>query len=204
MAFIVFEGGDGSGKSTQTRVLVRRLRRRGYSVLLTHEPGGTLLGEALRRLLKGRSDISPVSELLMFSAARAQLVEKVLLPALQDGVVVICDRFTASTVAYQGYGRGLDPELIHQLNLTATRGLVPDMTLLLDLPMAEGLARKGNADADTFDAAPMEFHQRVREGDLSQARDARSSWEVLDASQSARALGIAIWAKVQPLLLQRG
>ena len=204
MAFIVFEGGDGSGKSTQARVLARRLRRRGYPVLLTHEPGGTPLGEALRRLLKGRSDISPLSELLMFSAARAQLVDKVLLPALQEGVVVICDRFTASTLAYQGYGRGLDLGLIQQLNLTATMGLLPDMTLLLDVPIEQGLARKGSSGVDTFDAAPQEFHQRVKEGYLSQVRDAVSPWEVLDATYPARELGIEIWAKVQPLLLQRG
>jgi dTMP kinase len=200
MAFIVFEGGDGAGKSTQARALVQRLRRRNYPVLLTHEPGGTSLGESLRRTLKGRQSPSPLSELFLFAAARAQLVEEVVRPALQSGVNIICDRFTASTVAYQGYGRGLDPELIHQLNLAATSGLSPDLTILLDLPVEVGLTRIGSADKDAFHTAPQEFHERVRRGYLAQAAQDPARWLVLDAARPRRELSREIWAKVQPLL----
>jgi len=128
--FIVFEGGDGSGKSTQARSLFRRLRRRRVKVLRTHEPGGTPLGQALRRLLKSGEAMTPISELMLFEAARAQLVQQVIKPFLDQGGVVIADRFTSSTVAYQGYGRGLDRELIERLDREATGGLEPDLTSL--------------------------------------------------------------------------
>ncbi len=143
--FIVFEGGDGSGKSTQARSLNRRLRRRGLPVLLTREPGGTPAGESIRRWLKGRLILQPLSELLLFEAARTQLVASVIRPGLDGGSTVISDRHTASTMAYQGYGRGLDLGLIRQLNQIATGGLVPDLTVLLDLPAQIGLSRRGAA-----------------------------------------------------------
>lgn len=200
MAFIVFEGGDGAGKSTQSRALVRRLRRRGYPVRLTHEPGGTPLGESLRRLLKGHNDLSSLSELLLFAAARVQLVQKVIQPSLKRGESVVCDRFTASTVAYQGYGRGLDLGLIEQLNLSATGGLQPDLTVWLDLPVEVSLARRDQSSGDTFDAAPRQFHQKVREGYASQAARHPEQWFVLDATRDRRALAREIWTKVQPLL----
>jgi dTMP kinase len=200
VAFIIFEGGDGAGKSTQARALLRRLRHRRYSALLTHEPGGTPLGESLRRILKGRQSLPPWSELFLFAAARAQLVEDVIRPALQRGVNVICDRFTASTVAYQGYGRGLDLDLIHRLNLAATAGLSPDLTVLLDLPVEAALTRLGKASPDAFHAAPQEFHERVRRGYLAQASQDPARWLVLDAARPQRELSREIWAKVQPLL----
>jgi dTMP kinase len=200
VAFIVFEGGDGAGKSTQCRSLVRRLRRRGYPVRFTREPGGTPLGESLRRLLKGRPDISTLSELLLFEAARSQLVEKVIRPALAAGETVICDRFTASSVAYQGYGRGLDLGLIDQLNRYATGGISPDLTVWLDLPVAVGLARRYRSDGDVFDGASTEFHQKVRAGYSDLARQQPSAWLVLDATRSSRELARSIWTKVQPLL----
>jgi dTMP kinase len=200
MAFIVFEGGDGAGKSTQSRALARRLRRRNCPVLLTHEPGGTPLGESLRRTLKGRQTLSPLSELFLFAAARAQLVEEVVRPALQRGGNVICDRFTASTVAYQGHGRGLALDLIHRLNLAATGGLSPDLTILLDLPVEVGLTRIVKAYPDAFHRAPQEFHERVRRGYLSQAAHDPARWLVLDATRPPRELSQEIWAKVQPLL----
>ena len=200
MAFIVFEGGDGAGKSTQCRSLAHRLRRRGYPVRLTREPGGTPLGESLRRLLKGRPDISTLSELLLFEAARAQLVEKVVRPALDAGETVICDRFTASSVAYQGYGRGLDLGLIELLNRYATGGMSPDLTVWLDLPVEIGLARRWRSDGDIFDGAPSLFHQKVRAGYAAQAAQQPSRWLVLDATQPRREVARSIWAKVQPLL----
>lgn len=200
MAFIVFEGGDGAGKSTQCRALEHRLRRRGYPVRSTREPGGTPLGVSLRRLLKRRPDISTLSELLLFEAARSQLVEKVVRPALASGEIVICDRFTASTVAYQGYGRGLDLGLIDQLNRYATGDISPDLTVWLDLPVEVGLARRGRSDGDIFDSASPEFHQQVRAGYSALAAQHPARWLVLDATQSSRQLARSIWAKVQPLL----
>lgn len=208
MAFIVFEGGDGAGKSTQARALFRQMQRSGYPVILTREPGGTPLGESLRRLLKNRPGTTPLSELLLFLAARAQLVQQVIQPALQKQTSVICDRFTASTVAYQGYGRGLDLLAIDQLNLLASSGLSPDLNILLDLPPQSIFDRKIAAQRDTFDAAPQDFHQRVREGYLAQAYQESSSessgdssrWLVLDATSPRRALALEIWQKVRPLL----
>ncbi|MEE3142651.1 MAG: dTMP kinase, partial [Chloroflexota bacterium] len=150
--FIVFEGGDGSGKSTQARNLSQRLRRRSIPVLLTREPGGTPSGESIRRLLKGQRSFRPMSELLLFEAARAQLVESVIRPGLDGGTTVICDRYTASTVAYQGHGRGLDLALIQRLNEMATGGLVPDLTVLLDLSSLVGLSRRGAAGSDPFES----------------------------------------------------
>ena len=200
MAFIVFEGGDGAGKSTQARSLARRLRRRHCPVLLTHEPGGTRLGESLRTLLKSQRDITPLSELLMFIAARGQLVEKVIRPALARGLTVISDRFAASSVAYQGYGRGLDLALIDQLNRATTGGLSPDLTVLLDLPVEVGLARKNDSAGDNFDSASPQFHQRVRQGYLAQAALEPEKWVVVDAAQAPRDISRQVWAKVQPLL----
>ena len=199
-AFIVFEGGDGSGKSTQCRHLLRRLRREGYAAIITREPGGTPSGNAVRRWLKGHRDLTPLSELLLFEAARAQLVSTVILPSIQDGTTVVCDRHTASTVAYQGYGRGLDLEVIRQLNRMAVGELVPDLTILLDLSVESALNRKEAKSGDVFDTAPVEFHRRVRQGYLSQAADAPDRWLVLDATQPPRALAQEVWAKVRPLL----
>jgi len=198
--FIVFEGGDGSGKSTQSRALYRRLQRQGYPTLLTREPGGTPSGEVIRRLLKNQQHISSLSELLLFVAARAQLVESVIEPALGTGTNVISDRYTASTVAYQGHGRGLDLALIQELNLVASKGLTPDLTVLLDLPVSVALVRRGDRVADTFESAPAEFHDRVRDGYLAQSAADPQKWLVLDATRSRQQLGREIWAKVQPLL----
>ena len=199
-AFIVFEGGDGSGKTTLSRILCRRLRNHGYSALLTREPGGTPLGEAVRRWLKGRPGLSPATELFLLGAARAELVEKVISPALKGRQIVVCDRFTASTLAYQGYGRGLDMELINLVNKSATRGLRPDLTVLLDMPTEEGLARKGGSRRDNFETESMEFHRRVRKGYLTAAAKEPQSWLVVDWTLSKDARADRIWAKVEPLL----
>ncbi|HLF04231.1 MAG TPA: dTMP kinase [Dehalococcoidia bacterium] len=198
-AFIVFEGGDGAGKSTQAVALFQRLRRRGIPARRVREPGGTPLGESLRRILKSHRDLTPATELFLFSAARAHLVRQAIRPALSGGVIVLCDRFTASTVAYQGYGRGLDLELVRRLNLAATDGLEPDLTILLDLPVEAALARRAKA-SDGFEAAPLEFHRRVRQGYLQQAAQAPGRWLVLDGAQPKAALARQVWEKVQPLL----
>ncbi len=198
--FIVFEGGDGSGKSTQARSLLRRLRRRGVKVLRTHEPGGTPLGQSLRRLLKSGDPMTPMSELLLFEAARAQLVWQVIKPHLEEGGVVIADRFTSSTMAYQGYGRGLDRELIERLNREATGGLEPDLTVLLDLPVETALARKGSGNVDTFDDAPVDFHRKIRRGYSALAAADPEGWLVLDGQRPPEELSREIWGKVQTIL----
>ena len=198
--FIVFEGGDGSGKSTQARSLLRRLRRRGIKVLHTREPGGTPLGQSLRLLLKSGEAMTPMSELMLFEAARAQLVQQVIRPFLDQGGVVIADRFTSSTMAYQGYGRGLDRELIERLNREATGGLEPDLTVLLDLPVETALARKGSGKGDNFDDAPVDFHRKIRRGYSALAASDPEGWLVLDGQRPPEELSREIWAKVQGIL----
>ena len=197
--FFVFEGGDGSGKSTQVSSLVRRLRRRNINVLCTHDPGVTPLGQTLRHLLKRGDPMPPISELMLFEAARAQLVDKVIRPFLKSGGVIIADRFTSSTTAYQGYGRGLDIEMIERLNHEATGGFKPDLTVLLDLPIETALARK-NGSADNFDNAPMDFHREIRRGYCKLAAASSDRWLVLDGQRKAGDLSRDIWAKVQTII----
>ena len=199
-SFIVFEGGDGSGKTTQARSLLQRLRRRGLDAVLTHEPGGTHLGQALRRLVKSEPSVSPISELFLFEAARAQLVGNVIRPALAEGRIVVADRYVASTVAYQAYARELDRYLVDRLNREATGGLMPDLTVLLDLSVDTALSRIERTGNDNFDQAPREFHRRVREGYRAQAEANPDKWLVLDGTRSKRDLGRLIWGKIQPLL----
>jgi len=202
--FIAFEGIDGSGKSTQARALHRRLLHHAHPVLLVHEPGGTPLGESLRRWVKRRQGLFPLTELYLFNAARAQLVEQVIRPALEQGVTVVADRFSASTVAYQSYGRGLDLELVLQVNQGATGGLSPDLTVFLDVLPEIGRGRKSIGNKDNFDAAPLEFYQRVRQGYLDQAQSPVSGngpdWLILDGSKPKTQLSDEIWGIVQPLL----
>ena len=199
-AFIVFEGGEGAGKSTQARLLSRRLAREGYPVVSTREPGGTGLGEAVRRWLKTRRGLTPLAEILLVTAARAQHVTGVISPALESGQVVVCDRFMASSVAYQGYGRGLDLDLIHRLNQASTRGLRPDLTLFMDMPVEMGLARKMGSRWDAFESETVRFHERVREGYLALASEHPDSWRVVNAALEKKVLAVQIWSEVQPLL----
>ena len=183
--FIVIEGGEGAGKSRLQAALSAHLRARGHEVVDTREPGGTPLGEQVRGLvLAQRALADPLAELLLFEAARAHLVETVVRPALTRGAVVICDRFAASSVAYQAFGRGLARDLVERLNAIATGGLAPDLTLLLDLPVETGLARRaGDGGGNHFDREAVAFHERVRAGFLEQARDAGATWRAIDATQ---------------------
>jgi dTMP kinase len=201
--FIVFEGPEGSGKTTQLQRLYRRLRRAGVPVTRTREPGGTRLGERLRTLLKTAAE-SPVAEaeLFLFLAARAQLVNTVIRPALAAGRVVLCDRYSPSTFAYQAYGRGLPLDRVADADRLATGGLWPDLVILLDLPAEAGLARRGRPDR--FEAEDLEFHRRVRAGYLELARSAPERWLVLDAQAPPDALARQIWAFVKKLLAGRG
>ena len=201
--FVAFEGGEGAGKSTQTRLLARRLSREGYEAVRTREPGGTGLGNAVRRWLKTHTDLTPWAELLLFSAARAQHVQEVITPALNAGQVVICDRFTASTVAYQGHGRGLTLELVNRLNEEATRGVAPDLTVLLDVDVEVGLARKEGGHVDAFESQGADFHHRVREGYHALASQEPERWLVLDGALNRAAIATLIWKRLQPLLQRK-
>jgi len=196
--FITFEGGEGSGKSTQARALQRRLLKLGIPALLTHEPGGTPLGNDLRRWLKGEGEIDPLTELLLFNASRAHLVSEVIRPALDGGSIVICDRFAHSTIAYQGYGRGLDLALIETVNNIATQGLRPDLIVLLDIAAEQGLKRKNLRDR--FEREEIAFHQRVRQGYLEMAKKDPQRWLVIDGSLPRKEVERLIWERVGQLL----
>jgi dTMP kinase len=199
--FITFEGGEGSGKSTQARLLYRKLHRLSIPVVLVHEPGSTLLGEKLARLLKRDNEISisPLTELLLFNAARAQLVSEVMLPSLEKGMVVVCDRYTDSTVAYQGYGRGLDIKEITALNEAATGGVKPDITFFVDLPVKVGLARKSET-TDRFERETIAFHERVRKGYIALKQAEPQRFITIDGQQSKTAIAGHIWSKVSGML----
>ncbi len=199
--FITFEGGEGSGKSTQAKALYKRLLSLNIPTLLTHEPGGTPLGNSLRRWLKDKEEIDPRTELLLFNASRVHLVSHVIRPALEKGTTVICDRFAESTIAYQGYGRGLDLNLIEAVNNTATQGLRPDLIVFLDIPVDHGLARKGRRDR--FEREEIAFHQRVRNGYLEMARREPERWLAIDGSLHRRKIQRLIWERVEPLLKPR-
>jgi dTMP kinase len=204
--FITFEGGEGCGKSVQAEALYRRLFRLAIPAVLTREPGGTALGNRISHWLKWAhdSDISPLTELLLFNASRAQLVTKVIQPGLEKGRVVICDRYADSTTAYQSYGRGLDLEMVEAVNDTATQGLKPDLTILLDLPAEEGLARKKTKRQDRFEQEALAFHQRVRQGYLKLAASDSPRWFIIDARQSKRKIARIIWQKVEHIIAERG
>lgn len=199
--FITFEGGEGAGKSTQARLLAQHLRGQGCPLVLSREPAGTDLGRWLVGLLEEKGPpLEPMAELLLFEAARAQHVAEVIRPALERGDTVICDRYTDSTLAYQGYGRGLDLSLIRTLNNAASGGLTPDITILLDVSPQVGLARKDQERiTDRIGAEAVEFHSRVREGYLAIAREEGQRFLVLDASLAEKELSEAIWRAVRPL-----
>ena len=200
MAFIVFEGPDGAGKSSQALALLKQMESTGYPVILTREPGGTPLGESLRTVLKSSPAIEPLSELLLFLAARAELVETIIKPALTNNINVISDRFTASTIAYQGHGQGLNLTDITRLNQLVCSGLSPDLTILLDIPADLISSRKAKDTQDRYDSASGAFHSKVRQGYLSIASQATSQWLVLDATKPKATLSEEIWAKIRPLL----
>lgn len=197
--FITFEGPEGSGKSVQTRLLVDRLRAHGLVVIQTHEPGGTPPGSELRKILLDREELALTAraEALLMNASRAQLVERVIRPALERGDVVVCDRFADSTLAYQGAGRGLSGRELAAVISFATAGLQPDMTMLLDVPVEVGLARKHAQDQkNRFEAETLAFHMRVRSAYLSLAEADPQRWRCLDARQSVQCLADAVWHSV--------
>ena len=182
--FITFEGGDGCGKTTQIKLLDEYLRSKGYKTLLTREPGSKGLGVKLREiLLNYDGEVSPNAESFLFLADRAQHVDCIIKPALEEGVVVLCDRHIDSTVAYQGYGRGLDLEQIHRLNNIATSGLKPDLTIVLDVDVETSQKRVG-AEKDRMESAGIKFFERVRKGFLEIAKQEPERVKVVDSTQS--------------------
>lgn len=186
--FITFEGPDGSGKSSQVASVAEYLNKQGFNVLVTREPGGTAIGDQIRAILSdlGNIEMHPRAETLLFLAARAQIVEQVILPALAEGRVVLCDRYADSTLAYQGYGHQHDLQQIQTLLDFATGGLKPDLTLLLDVDIEVGLQRRAtDGQWNRLDAYNLEFHRRVRLGYHQLVQADLRRWVVVDASQPA-------------------
>ncbi|MCD6452762.1 MAG: dTMP kinase [Dehalococcoidales bacterium] len=200
--FITFEGGEGSGKSTQSRILYEKLAGLTLPAILTHEPGGTSLGSQLKNWLKwiDDKDIPPLTELLLFNASRSQLITEVIRPNLKSHKVVISDRYADSTIAYQGYGRGLDLATVKAVNDIATQRLKPDLTVLLDIPVNDGFTRKKGDKHDRFEQETLAFHQRVRKGFLKLAQQEPSRWLVIDATQSKDKIAQIIWQRVNQCL----
>jgi len=206
--FITFEGGEGSGKTTQLKGLLATLRALDREVIETRDPGGTAIGNQMRGLLLDGENarMVPIAELLLYEASRAQLVREVIRPALAAGKIVLCDRFTDSTVAYQGYGRGLDLGLIDRLNDLAADGLRPHLTLLLDLDPAVGLVRVSERlthprpHRDRLEGERLEFHQRVRSGYRTIATQDPERVVVLDAMQGILEIEAQIRRRIEPLL----
>lgn len=186
--FFTFEGPEGAGKTTQIEQLGEALHAQGFTVTRTREPGGDSVGERVRELLLHRDAMSAEAELLLFAAARAQNVREVVRPALKAGHVVLCDRYIDSTIAYQGYGRGLPTEILHQVNAFATGGLMPDRTLLLDLPPSMGLGRQQAESQNRLDREALSFHERVREGFLAVASAEPKRTVIIDASRPVEAV----------------
>jgi len=191
--FITFEGVEGSGKTTQIRLAGEYLREKGLPVIVTQEPGGTPLGERIREILlnHGGFDISGQAEVFLFAAARTQHADRLILPALEKGQVILCDRFSDATVAYQAYGRGLPLEAVREVCRLASRGLSPCLTLLFDLPVEKGLERAfrriaGRGEAhreDRFEREHLDFHRRIREGYLAIARQEPGRVKIIDATR---------------------
>jgi len=204
--FITFEGPEGSGKTTQLKLLAEWLRERGCDVLATREPGGTAISEAIRAILLDptRREMQPEAEILLFSAARAQIVAQVIRPHLQGGGIVLCDRYADSTLAYQGYGRGLDLDTLRTITAFATGGLVPDLTIYLDIAIEEGLRRKVPQEWNRLEAQALAFHQRVREGYLEMAAGEPDRWLEVDGFQPIADIQAAIRERIEVLIGARG
>ncbi|NIS80551.1 MAG: dTMP kinase [Anaerolineales bacterium] len=204
--FVTLEGPDGSGKTSQAHQLAEYLRAHGHDVLLTREPGGTDISEQIRRVLNAldNTGMHPRTEFLLFSAARAQHVHERIRPHLASGGIVICDRFFDASLAYQGYGHRLDLEAVRAITTFATDGLTPDITLLLDLPVEEGLRRREtDGNWNRLDAYDIDFHSRVREGYLALAESQPERWVVIDARQPFDAVQEQLRQAVETTLTRR-
>ena len=204
---MTFEGIEGSGKTTQVELLYKYLQERGYQVVRTREPGGTALGEALRKVLLQKDlHVLPLSELLIFMAVRSQHMEEVITPALARGAVVVCDRFVDATYAYQGYGRGVDLGIIATLNRLVTKGVTPNLTILLDCEVDVGLARKlvHNPRLDRFEQEEAAFHEQIKRGYLKLVEEDEKRFYVINGKRDIEATHIAIRDRVERLLESHG
>ena len=200
--FISFEGPEGSGKTSQVAQLVAYLQEEGYAVLATREPGGTFIGDQIRDVLSNLENTSmrPRTEILLFQASRAQLVEQVIRPHLKDGGIVISDRYADSTLAYQGYGHQVDLEKLKTIIEFATGGLKPDLTILLDIDVEEGLQRRARGgEWNRLDAYDLAFHQRVRQGYHQLVQEEPERWKIVDAGQPPE----LVQAAIRKLVLER-
>jgi len=208
--FVTFEGPEGSGKSTQIQLLYRALKDKGLTVVCTREPGGTPIGEQIRAVLHDLRNVgmSPEAEVLLYSASRAQHVAQLIRPALERGEVVISDRYAESTLAYQGYGRGLDLDTLRRITDFATGGLYPDLVVYLDLDVELGLERKrraqqqGQGEWNRMDQQELAFYRRVREGYLRMAEQERTRWLVVDATRSVEEIHRIVLRRVEACLGQ--
>lgn len=204
---ITFEGIEGSGKTTQINLLHEYLTDKGYKVIKTREPGGTPFGESLRQIfLHERTHVNPLSEMLLFMAMRTQHIEEVIIPALKEGRIVLCDRFTDATYAYQGYGRGIDIEIIENLDRLVTKGLMPDLTVYLRCDVADGIKRKADStpEMDRFETEDVSFHERVKAAyDQISAREPERFF-IIDGSDNIQNIHRIIREKVEILLKKHG
>ncbi len=203
--FITLEGSEGSGKSTQFAMLATYLLKKGYPIITTREPGGTNIGEQVRECLHdvANKEMTPAAEVLLYSASRSQLVEEVISPALRRGQIVLSDRYSDSTIAYQGYGRQLDMEAIVNITQFATGGLKPDLTILLDIDVEAGLERRkrGGDEMNRMDLQEVAFYERVRQGYLTLAKQDPKRWVVVDASRSPDQVQVDIRRIVEKRLI---
>jgi len=205
--FITLEGPDGSGKTTQIRLLYDSLVAAGYQVLLTREPGGTPIGDQIRQVLHDlkNEEMAATAEILLYSASRAQLVAQAIKPALAAGKIVLCDRYADSTMAYQGYGRGLDMEALRVITAFATTELKPDLTLLLDIDAETGLERRkvSGDEWNRMDHQALDFHRRTREGYLTLAAAEPERWVYIGAAGTVKEVAGAVWQIVDQALQSR-
>lgn len=207
--FITVEGPEGAGKSTHLNRLKTKLATAGYDVVVTREPGGTAISDSIRAVLldAGNDGMASLTELLLYAAARAQHVQELIIPAMEAGRIVVCDRFTDSTIAYQGYGRGLDLELIRHLNDLATGAVYPHLTIILDLDPALGLERVSrlrHGDKDRLENEDISFHQNVRRGFLRLAAEDAGRYRVIDASRPVEDVFTSLFTAVMDYLRHSG
>jgi dTMP kinase len=198
--FLSLDGIDGTGKSTQCRLLVEWLNARGMPAILCHDPGGTHLGDRLRAILLDKSeDLSLRAEALLFMASRAELVERVIRPALEAGTTVISDRFVLANIAYQGHAGGLDPAELWEVGQFSTGGLIPSLTFILDLPVDEAVRRRGR-DPDRIESREVEYRERLRQGFLSEAHRRPDRFRIIDAAASVEEIQERLRKQIEPLV----